>query len=294
MAKRSGIMLATPFTWKRLRSWCQSMVYVQPKLNGMRARWDGQNLISSQGNIIESAPYITNFLRTRDLPALDGELYCHTMPFQQIMSIAKRTAAHLHPHHIYLTYRVFDIIEPGMLQNERGSLITALAYKQDLFNACQAIHSVPTKYIPAARSALNEALAQYISDGYEGIIIRNPDGQYVKKRSPDLLKFKPLWTAAYRINYGEEEVSKDGIPKDALGSLNCSTPTGQCFNVGTGPALTRIAREQLWKQGGYKGMYAIINYPEVTVREVPSHPSLQGFRSTPLEPTRLTEMPHEG
>ena len=65
MSKRHGIMLAYPLNENKLHKWTHNgkKVFVQPKFNGVRAWFNGKDLISSEGNVIVSVPHITMELR---------------------------------------------------------------------------------------------------------------------------------------------------------------------------------------------------------------------------------------
>ena len=67
---------------------------------------------------------------------------------------------------------------------------------------------------------------------------------YVRKRSTWVMKFKPKKEDSYEIIGYQEEISKDGIPKDRLGALVCKSGDGNTFNVGTG--FDELTREALW------------------------------------------------
>ena len=117
----------------------------------------------------------------------------------------------------------------------------------------------------------------FIGLGYEGIMLRNSDGSYKRKRSPDLLKWKPQGEDDYKIVGYTEEVSIEGEPKDSLGALTCigDEEDGEPFNVGTGPCLTRDARISLWRDKEQLiGKRAVVKYQHLTKYGVPRFPVL--------------------
>ena len=91
-----GIMKAVPFEEKRLAKWNPPYI-VQPKYDGVRCRavpletgpkGDEYMLLSSEENVIFSVPHLNEVLSGLHLKAeLDGELYCHGMNFEEIISI---------------------------------------------------------------------------------------------------------------------------------------------------------------------------------------------------------------
>ena len=263
----SGIMKAYPFEEKRLAKW-QPPYIVQPKFDGVRCRsipiQDETLLLSSEENIIYGVPHLSHELR--EITAeLDGELYCHGMSFEEIVSITSRTV-NLHPDHKKIQFHVFDIVneEPQMkrsidIENLRG-LSNWLVVSP--FWLCESLDDVMRTY------------DNLIELGYEGIIVRHNNAPYVKKRSTFVMKFKGKCEDDYRIVGYKEEFSIDGIPKGTLGALECESGDGNTFFVGTG--FTDDVRRWLWKEKELLiGKYAKVKYQHLTSgRKVPRFPVL--------------------
>ena len=112
--KRSGIMLAKPLEERRLTNpkfgW-SFPVLCQPKLDGERCSAENHNgislLVTSEQNIFQSVPHINDALEGLHTEELDGELYCHGMPFSEIHSRVSRTV-NLHPDYQKIQYHIFD------------------------------------------------------------------------------------------------------------------------------------------------------------------------------------------
>jgi len=129
----TGIQKAVPFEEKRLAKWPTPYI-VQPKFDGIRCRaiplmtgpkGNEYLLLSSEENVIYSVPHINVILSNLQLRAeLDGELYCHGMSFEEILSITSRT---INLHHDYkaIKFHVFDIIN-DQPQMRRQILVDAL------------------------------------------------------------------------------------------------------------------------------------------------------------------------
>jgi len=111
-----GIMKAYPFEEKRLAKW-QPPYIVQPKYDGVRCRAVSTGtrrgyyfLLSSEENVIFSVPHINEALDRLGIDTeLDGELYCHEMKFEEIVSITSRTV-NIHPDHRRIDFHVFDVV----------------------------------------------------------------------------------------------------------------------------------------------------------------------------------------
>jgi len=111
-----------------------------------------------------------------------------------------------------------------------------------------------------------------IRQKYEGIIVRHKDAPYERKRSTWVLKFKPKKEDVYEIISAQEEINKDGLPKDSLGSLLCKSGDGSTFSVGSG--FTADQRQQLWKdKEALTGKKVKVQYQHLTSgKKVPRFP----------------------
>ena len=88
-----------------------------------------------------------------------------------------------------------------------------------------------------------------------------------------MMKFKPRKQDIYQIVGFDEEVSIDGIPKDALGSLTCVSQVGEnLFHVGTG--FNADQRHEMWLDREILiGKMVMVKYQHITSgRGVPRFP----------------------
>ena len=274
MSKRTGIMLAYPLEEKRLLTYPRPWI-VQPKLDGERCRaiirgGGAVSLLSSEENVIESVPHIADALsvlyKQTGPIELDGELYRHEKPFEEIHSIVSRRV-NVHDDFESMEYHVFDIVSEDT-QIERTVLLNGLEVEHP-------VHKVGYRVMQTIED-IQEEMMRVADDGYEGIIIRHPYYPYLRKRSTGMMKFKPKKEDVYQIVGVQEEISIHGEPKGALGALILSSGEGDTFNVGSGPFLTREMRERLWREKDLLvGQYALVQYQHLTVgRRVPRFPVL--------------------
>lgn len=266
---RSGIMLCYPFEEKRLLKWVPPFI-VQPKLDGERCRafygFGRWTLVSSEQNEILSVPHIINDLEKQlgqnPTIELDGELYCHNLPFCEIHSIVGRTV-NLHPDFQRMEYHVFDVVEDQAHQVSRLVKLNKLKLKLPLF---MVPHIIAFDLEDVLR-----AYDKFIEQGYEGIVVRHYGNLYVRKRSTFLMKFKPKKSDWYTITGYKEEVDKDGFPKNRLGSIECMGDDGTKFHVGSG--LTDEQREVLWKtRESLPGRLCHVQYQHLTEKHIPRFP----------------------
>lgn len=149
---------------------------------------------------------------------------------------------------------------------------------------------------------LNEYEAQHLIAGYEGIMVRSPEGEYKYGRATakegTLFKIKRFTDGEARIVDFEEqmhnanEAKKDAlgrtersshkagkVPKGTLGALKVvDTQTGVDFDIGTG--FTDEERAEIWAARP-KWVGKVVRYKSlaVGVKERPRHPVYLGERS---------------
>ena len=267
--RRKGIMLCYPFEEKRLNKW-QPPYLVQPKLDGERCRAickDGEwTLLSSEENEINSVPHIVAQLERafgQNLNIeLDGELYTHDLPFEEIHSRVGRTV-NLHPEFFNINYNIFDIVEDEPQLERLYHLAKLLPESSD------CLERVYTEVTSTLEEVLN-AYDGFLKDDYEGMVVRHFAAPYVRKRSTYMMKFKPKKSDFYKIISINEEVDKYGEPKHRLGAFTCCGDDGMLFNVGTG--MTEEERERWWDTKVI-GKWLHVSYQHITPgRHVPRFP----------------------
>jgi DNA ligase-1 len=182
-------------------------VISQPKLDGIRciARADG--LWTRTGKAITSIPHIAQalaplFEANPDL-ILDGELYNHDLrdDFNTITSIvrkAKPSEAELERAAEVIQYHVYDLPAHGGTAREREAELAGLWMDLDGNESETKIHFVDTAFV-ADQETLDQLYGAYIEQGYEGQMIRLPEGLYEFKRSNGLIKRKEFLTDEFKV-----------------------------------------------------------------------------------------------
>lgn len=278
MAKRQGIMLCYPFEGERLAKW-NSPTIVQPKLDGERCRalYNPEHtvdLISSELNYFNSIPEIerevAHLMNHLQLSELDGELYRHGWPFEEIHSVVSASRVSLHPDHSAMEYHIFDVPLEGVPQYERTRLLQRVR---------ECVHSlglekvrVVPSYCVEGYDAVIERYRDFISRGFEGIIVRHIDGTYVRRRSTYIMKFKPKRKDDYEILEFVEAHDKHGQPKGMLGAVWARGDDGTPFKLGAG-TLRHDERTAAWiNRDAYRGGIVTAQYQHKTsLRGVPRH-----------------------
>jgi DNA ligase-1 len=240
-------------------------VYVQPKLNGMRMLFDGENGWS-RGNK-EVIPEVIQHLKF-DAGGfiLDGELMLpNNVLLQESMTAIKKYRPELSPN---LLYHVYDIVDSELPYAKRQQIIHDI-----LHDAPPNVVRVPTW------EAFNEADVlvwhkSFTRDGFEGTMIRNPDMQYeIGKRSYSLLKLKDFIDDEYRI---VDIIDGDGSDKN-LAIFILETDDGQHFNCR--PEGSQENRRELYKnRSKLIGLYVTVRYQELSRDGIPIFPVGVGIR----------------
>jgi DNA ligase 1 len=272
--KRTGIMLAQPLEENRLAKWKPPFI-VQPKLDGERCRatWQVENtllpkpvLFTSEENIFNTVPHIREAITLLNRPdlELDGELYIPNSNFSAIHSRSSSSRLELHEDYQSLQYHVFDICDETLNQVERLHLLNSLNLRPPLF-------IVPSIVVDSLEEIL-EWMEKFVDQGYEGIIVREIDNFYVRKRSLGMMKFKPKCEDTYEIVGYKEEKSIEGNAKGTLGALICKGSDGNIFSVGSG--LTDFLSQEWWdKQDELIGKKCRVQYQHLTPgKKVPRFP----------------------
>ncbi len=277
--KRSGVMLAKPLTEKLLSK--MDRYILQPKLRGIRCRASlrsGENiaLFSSTDRSIISMPHIqkelSQYAKTQIGlgQLLDGELYHHGWTQQHINSVVLRN--NTHPEIEQIEYHIYDTIT-----NEPQDCRLSFLHNLEGYPHLEAVPLfIPCSDEPvSAMEVILHAGHEYVKQGYEGVIVRDADGLYETKRSNYLLKWKPKYKEYFEIVGLYNEVSEEGEVRAKLGALGL-VKDGQDFRCGGG-RLSHAERRKAWvdlctrRYGDFK---ALVVYPELTERGVPSQPIL--------------------
>jgi DNA ligase-1 len=191
------------------------------KFDGVRARWDGKQLISRGGKVFGAPVWFT-----KDFPTmpLDGELWVGRGRYEEASSIVRRAL----PHEGWrkIRFLVFDLPEHGGSFDQRVVAMKRLAAQGD-----SSFLRVVEQQILESEEALMIQLNAVIDQGGEGLILHRKTARYESGRSHDLLKLKPFTDAeATVIGY------RPGQGKFAgqVGSLKVRTDQGRVLYIGSG------------------------------------------------------------
>ena len=244
-------MLAQSFNLSKIRFPC----FVQPKLDGVRL-WltndkaysrSGKEFTTQVGHLLHSVP--KNII-------LDGELYKHDTPFDVISGQLRNTTQRN-----FLEFHVYDIVD------------TSQSYKYRLNTLHNIkIDNIYIKKVNTHQADCVDAIIKYhdefVSEGYEGLMIRNKNGVYEYKRSYHLQKLKSFTDAEFKIIGVKEATGEDR----GTAILQCETSNQISFWVR--PVGTREYRARLLSnfEKNIINKFLVVKYQNLTENGVPRFP----------------------
>jgi DNA ligase-1 len=185
---------------------------------------------------------------------LDGELYSDTLTFQEIVGLVKRE-----------TLKAGDEEKQQQIQFHVYDLINEMPYTQRHANLQLIFRRYKFKHLVLVKTEhceseekMKEMHAQYVADGYEGIMLRNKNGLYANNRSIHLQKYKEFFDMDCPIvGFKEGEGAEAGC---VIWICELDGKTFACR-----PRGTREEREELFEKGAdFIGNKLTVRYQEKT------------------------------
>lgn len=194
---------------------------VSEKYDGIRAIWDGKKLMTRAGNKIHAPNWFT-----QKLPKiwLDGELWSARGEFEFTSSTVRKK--HADHNWRYIKYMVFDAPD-----SHKPFHLRYQTYR-DLIQTLDLEHIVAVKQFEVSQNGtLTKMLADYVSQGAEGLILHHKNAVFRSGRSNNLIKLKPFMDAEATVI---AHLPGKGKFKGMLGSLLVKTELGVEFKIGSG------------------------------------------------------------
>jgi len=187
------------------------------KLDGIRAYWDGKQLLSRGGKVIHAPKW---FLEDYPPFAIDGELWSKHKDFENISSIVR------------------DQVPSKEWQEIKHYIFEVPDAEGGLFERLEKVRPYKSEYIKIIpqiviknEAAMPEFLKYVESKGGEGVVVRDPNAPYINKRTSKALKVKSFLDAECEV-VGHKKGK--GKYSNVLGSLKCKLPNGILFSIGSG------------------------------------------------------------
>ncbi|WP_298941859.1 DNA ligase [uncultured Psychromonas sp.] len=196
--------------------------YVSEKLDGIRAYWDGHQLISKQGNVF-TAP--TWFIKSFPTTAMDGELWIARQQFEKVSGIA-RTQDNQNEQWKKIKFMIFDLPNNRTSFEQRINEMRALVAD----TSSPYLQMIEQQKLPNTE-VLFDLLNKVVMGKGEGLMLHHQDALYQTKRSRDLMKLKKFEDAeATVIAYLPGKGKYEGL----LGAILVKNEEGVTFKIGTG------------------------------------------------------------
>lgn len=196
--------------------------WISEKLDGVRAFWNGKQLISRGGNVIAApAWFVADFPRQQ----LDGELWLGRNKFADTLSIVSKHTP-IDSEWQQIRYYLFELPNAAGTFTQRISAMQTLSQQQN-----SPYLKVVQQFRIANRPALLAKLHELESMAGEGLMLHHQDALYTTGRSSDLLKLKTYQDSeAQVIGYRPGKGKYLGM----VGALVVRTADGKEFAIGSG------------------------------------------------------------
>ncbi|MBO1923045.1 DNA ligase [Thiomicrorhabdus sp. 6S3-12] len=187
--------------------------FLSRKYDGVRAYWNGTDLLTRQGNRISAPVWFTDAFPSF---ALDGELWSATGHFSFISGLIRSSVDSRQWEEGWraVTYRVFEV------PNQAGGLMARMSILKDYLRAYPSKYLKPVEqYRISSSRQLRSYFRKIVDAGGEGVILRNGVLEYQTGRLESVVKVKPYSDAecivvGYRPGKGRLQ--------GKVGSLSCA------------------------------------------------------------------------
>lgn len=237
--------------------------WVSEKLDGIRGRWTGKQLITRNGNTINAPQW---FISHWPNVPLDGEIWLARDEFQATMSCVKTQQENHQSCWQKLSFMLFDLPE------HKGTFTERLAALKVLVNNTNSSYlKLVAQTEVTTFSALENMLTTVINNKGEGLMLHHKGAYYQTGRTQALMKLKRKQDAEARV---VAHIPGKGKFTGMLGALKVKMPNGITFRIGSG--FSDKERQQPPPVG------SVITYQYIgkTKRGVPKFASFLRIRST--------------
>ena len=195
--------------------------WVSEKLDGVRAYWNGEQLISKGGPVIKAPAW---FVRGYPDTPMDGELWMGHGRFAEVSAAVRRLQPDAKEWR-QIRYKVFDLPASGAPFSQRIQQMKALASASNAYT-----FSVIEQQPASSHAALLQRLDKVMAAGGEGLMLHHGDSLYQAGRSDAILKVK-TYQDAEAVVVGHTEGK--GKYRGMLGALVVQRDDGRQFRLGT-------------------------------------------------------------
>lgn len=270
---------------------------VSPKLDGIRAVVRNGVVLSRSLKPIPNL-HVQELFGRSEYEGFDGELIVGSPVAPDVFHVTSG-AVRRRDGKPFVRFFVFDILEAGGAPYSHRRAYLEHAFLGLSYRPVELV----SEFQVSSLDGLEVVEEECLKSGYEGVMLRSPDGPYKFGRSTAcegyLLKLKRFKDSEARIiaveelmhNENEATVNELGrtersshkenlVPAGTMGKLYVQDiHTGQRFRIGTG--FTAEQREWFWHRNVLNiaaGLIVRYKFFPVGVKDLPRHPSYLGLR----------------
>lgn len=208
---------------KHFKNEMQSSSYwVSEKLDGIRCYWNGEELLTRNGNTIYAPDWFTDPLPNVEL---DGELWIGRGSYQLLTRIALDKKPNLKLWE-QVSFQVFDLPASDAPFELRQKQLKHIINNSPVLHV-KLVKQKKMNSLPSIQTYLEKM----VNSGAEGLMLRTPDSPYQAGRTNHLLKMKLRKDAEARVIAYQ---SGRGKFKDMMGAIWVEMEDGTLFKIGTG------------------------------------------------------------
>lgn len=195
---------------------------VSEKLDGVRAYWNGKELISKQGNVINAPKCFTKNLPSQHL---EGELWIARNSFEKVAAIVQKENSTCDDWQD-IKLMLFDLPQLNVPFSQRFIEMQKIV-KDVNYNNLQVIE----QFSVASHQALEQKLKEIVKQGGEGLMLHKANSFYQATRNDNVLKYK---------TYEDEEakviahIAGKGKYDKMMGAILVENKDGIRFKIGGG------------------------------------------------------------
>lgn len=250
--------------------------YCSKKLDGIRClmRWqDNEIKTASRGGIDYNIPttYIRQdktlieFFKSHPDLILDGEIYEHGKILAQISGSCRKIT--LEEKHKFLKYYIYDLVLPDMKFEDRLMILQDM---QNIFSNSKFI-VILDHILTNSFSEIEFLHNKYVNEGYEGLIMRNPNKVYKPNgRGMEMLKYKLFSDNDYEIIGMNEGLREE----DMVFVMKCDAGEFEAKPIGD----RRLKQEYRQNINNLIGQFASIKHFGFTEKGIPNLPVFRSIK----------------
>lgn len=195
---------------------------ISEKFDGIRARWNGENLISKNGNLIHAPIWFVEDFPNQEL---DGELWIARQKFEETSTIVldeKPNEAEWKR----VKFLIFDLPKSQEIFANRVKILEKIVK-----NSSSKYLELIEQFEISDHKTLIKKLDLIMKNGGEGLMLHKKDSLYKAVRNDDLLKLKSfLDEEAIVLKY----IAGEGKYRGKMGALLVENSDKIQFKIGSG------------------------------------------------------------